>query len=253
MRARQERFLGRRVVGQRVRGTLTEAPVLHEQSPWDAREQPSPCRFAAAHGLLKRVDISQRWTRRSIAHMDQMDEKGWVSEFHDCLVHEPISIKVAMKIAEARRSRRSRMKQSSIACGTCETSPDVHWKSCAPGGQRQRRRWIQGRIRRTRCISFTVGSGKGFWIHHWYGRRRTRSSIGAHSSAYVGSSGIAEVNRETMTTSMDTNTTQPKTPNIGIRLKNHWFLLKSPIPSSSGRSALGTVFTSIANLKKAWP
>ena len=109
--------------------------------------------------------MSRLGTRRSSAHMDHMDAKGYESEFHDGLVHEPMSIKVAMNISQARRSRRFRMKQSSIARGTCETSPDVQWKSCAPGGQRQGRQWIQGSIRRTRCISFTVGSGKGFWIH----------------------------------------------------------------------------------------
>ena len=41
-----------------------------------------------------------------------MDETGYESEFHYGLVHEPMSIKVAMKIAETRRGCRSRMKQA---------------------------------------------------------------------------------------------------------------------------------------------
>ena len=58
---------------------------------------------------------------------------------------------------------------------TCETPPGIQEATCPPGGQRQRRRGIQGSIHRARCFSVSDGSGKILGHHlkaSWYGAPR---------------------------------------------------------------------------------
>ena len=57
---------------------------------------------------------------------------------------------------------------------TCKTPPEIQGASCAPGGQRQRRRRMQSSIHRARCFSVSDGSSKvlGHYLQaSWYGWR----------------------------------------------------------------------------------
>ena len=73
---------------------------------------------------------------------------------------------------------------------TCKTPPEVQGASCAPGGQRQRRRRIQSSSRRAWCFSVSDGSGK---VLAWYGWRNKWRNFSVHSSQNDRSSQIVTI------------------------------------------------------------
>ena len=79
-----------------------------------------------------------------------------------------------------------------------------------------------------RRITLASGSGHISWCNFqtsWYGRRRKRRGLCAHSSAHVGSSQVAEIDGENMPTSADVPATLSKT--------EHWDTIEQPVVRSS--------------------
>ena len=163
----------------------------------DASEEESDAANTGACGKVKRQ------------HMDHIAEKGNVGSFHCGLVHKPVSIHEALKMKPKPPWMNDGMKnKSSVGCQeietkvrshpsdeegwensslrefdgplsleerrTCKTPQEIQGASCAPGGERQRRRRIQSNIHRVWCFSVSDGSGKVLGHHlkaSWYGWR----------------------------------------------------------------------------------